>query len=132
MTGRLTTWNRWVAPDGRVICTDERVLEFGGNAQAPWIDWRVTLRAPIDQPLLLGDNKDGTMALRVAQWMTAPHLSGGVERGGKGQIVTSRGDTSHAAWGRRAEWCDDYAAHNGRTYGIALFDHPGNLRHPTW
>ena len=131
-TGRLATRNRWMAPDGREICTDERVLEFGGDDQARWIDWRVTLMAPSDRLLMLGDNKDGTMAVRVAQWMTAPHRSGGVERGGQGQIVTSRDHFGLAAWGKRAEWCDYYAAHNGKTYGIALFDHPDNLRHPTW
>ena len=62
-TGRLATRNRWMAPDGREICTDERVLEFGGDDQARWIDWRVTLMAPSDRLLMLGDNKDGTMAV---------------------------------------------------------------------
>lgn len=131
-TGRIATLNRWIAPDGRVICTDSRVLEFGGDTTARWIDWQVTLQAPDGQPLLLGDNKDGTMAVRVAQWMTAPHKVGGVERGGRGRIETSRGDTGSSAWGRRAEWCDYTADRAGRTYGIALFDHPKNLRYPTW
>jgi hypothetical protein len=130
--GRLATRNRWVAPDGRQICTDERVIEFGGDDRVRWIDWRVTLLAPEDRPLLMGDNKDGTMAVRVAQWMTMPHQSEGLQRGGKGQIVTSCGDSGAAAWGKRAEWCDYHAYHQGKTYGIALFDHPDNLRHPTW
>ena len=36
------------------------------------------------------------------------------------------------AWGKRADWCDYHAAHDGKTYGMAIFDHPQNLRHPTW
>jgi Methane oxygenase PmoA len=35
-------------------------------------------------------------------------------------------------WGKRADWCEYHAEHGGKTYGIAIFDHPDNLRHPTW
>src|SRR5688500_9870697 len=51
---------------------------------------------------------------------------------GHGKIVNAKGDRDGAAWGKRAEWCDYHAEHNGRTYGVAIFDHPQNLRHPTW
>ena len=42
------------------------------------------------------------------------------------------GDTDAAAWGKRADWCDYSAEHDGKTYGVAIFDAPENLRHPTW
>lgn len=131
-TGVIRTQNRWVAPDGRLICTDERTLRFHGGGDARFIDFAVTLQARPDQPLLLGDNKDGTMAIRVAQWMTLPHKFNGREAGGSGHIVTANGDRDDAAWGKRADWCDYYAEHGGKTYGVAIFDHPDNLRHPTW
>ncbi|MCX6923162.1 MAG: PmoA family protein [Verrucomicrobia bacterium] len=130
--GVISTQNRWVAPGGTTICTDERTLRFHGNASGRFIDYEVTLHALPEKALLLGDNKDGTMALRVAQWMTAPHKANAVEVGGQGHIVTANGDVDAAAWGKRADWCDYFAEHKGRTYGIAIFDHPQNLRHPTW
>jgi hypothetical protein len=77
----------------------------------------------------------------VAQWMTMPHSasvrgadgkSAKKETGGHGHIVTANGDKDGAAWGKRANWCDYHAEHNGKTYGIAIFDSPQNLRHPTW
>lgn len=61
-----------------------------------------------------------------------PRTSRGVEIAGQGRIVTARGQRNSAAWGTRAEWCDYHAERNGTTYGIAIFDHPQNLRHPTW
>lgn len=130
--GIIASANRWTAPDGTVVCTDDRTLRFHGDGRDRFIDWEVTLHAPKDRPLLLGDNKDGTMAVRVAQWMTAAHAVGGVERGGGGHIVTARGAMDARAWGTRADWCDYHGDHAGKAYGIAMFDHPSNLRHPTW
>jgi hypothetical protein len=129
--GVLRTRNRYLAPDGRLICTDERTLRFAPAPAGRYLDFEVTLHARPDQPLLMGDNKDGTMAVRVAQWMTMPHKVRGVETGGQGHIVTAKGDRDAAAWGKRAPWCDYHAARNGKVYGIAIFDHPENFR-PTW
>ncbi len=130
--GVLRTRNRLEAPDGRLICTDERTIRFQGSAAGRFIDFEVTWRALPDQPLTLGDNKDGTMAIRLAQWMTLPHQYEKQDLPGNGHIVTARGDRDAAAWGKRAAWCDYHAPRAGQIYGVAIFDHPQNLRHPTW
>jgi hypothetical protein len=130
--GIVRARNRWVAPDGKLICTDERTIRFRGNADARLLDYEVTLQALPDAPLVMGDNKDGTMAIRLAQWLTMPHKVQQKEIPGVGHIVTAKGARDGAAWGTRADWCDYFAEHNGRTYGVAIFDHPENLRHPTW
>ena len=131
-TGVIRTRNRLVAPDGRLICTDERTLRFHSSAAGRFIDFESTLQAMPDGPLLLGDNKDGTMAIRLAQWMTLPHNYEKREIPGNGHIVTATGERDAAAWGKRADWCDYHAPREGKTYGVAIFDHPQNLRHPTW
>jgi hypothetical protein len=131
-TGTLRTRNRWVAPDGRLICTDVRMLRFHGNPTGRFIDYEITLQAPNQEPLLLGDNKDGTMAIRVAQWMTLPHKYQGKQVPGSGHLLTSTGFRDDEAWGKRADWCDYYAPKAGKVYGVAIFDHPDNFRHPTW
>jgi hypothetical protein len=130
--GVLKTKDRWVSPDGKQICTDERTLRFQAAPDGRMIDYEITIHAPADQPLLFGDNKDGTMAVRLAQWMTMPHKVKGEEVGGTGHILTAKGDRDDAAWGKRADWASYYAQHNGKTYGVSIFDHPQNLRHPTW
>lgn len=130
--GVIRAKNRWVAPDYRLICTDERTLQFRPGPDGNYVDLEITLQALPDKPLHFGDNKDGTMALRLAQWMTMPHKMGGKETGGNGHIVTATGFRDAEAWGKRAAWCDYHAEYNGKTYGVAIFDHPQNLRHPTW
>jgi hypothetical protein len=130
--GTIRVRNRWVAPDGRLIANDETTVRFRGSREARMLDYEVTIKALADTPLVMGDNKDGTMAIRIAQWMTMPHKVRGTNIPGQGHIVTANGDSDAAAWGARANWCDYSAPHDGKTYGIAIFDHPQNLRHPTW
>jgi len=124
--------DRWLAPTGVLVCTDQRVISFHGDASSRFIDFQITLQAPADKPLLIGDNKDGTMAIRLAEWLTMAHKLKGATTGGTGHIVTAAGDRDLAAWGKRADWCDYHGDHAGQTYGVAIFDHPDNPRHPTW
>jgi hypothetical protein len=126
--GTIRTRNRLVDPSGKLIATDERTVRFSAIPDGRVVDFEVTIHALPDTPVLLGDNKDGTFATRVAQWMTMPHKN----VGGNGHIVTATGFRDADAWGKRADWCDYHAERNGTTYGIAIFDHPDNLRHPTW
>ncbi|HTQ31398.1 MAG TPA: PmoA family protein [Opitutaceae bacterium] len=130
--GVIRARDRWVAPDGALVCTSETTLRIRGTPELRLIDYDVTLHALPDQPLLLGDNKDGTLALRLAQWMTLPHKYQKKDLPGAGHILTSAGARDAGAWGTRADWCDYFAPHGGRIYGVAIFDHPQNLRHPTW
>ncbi len=133
-TGVIRARSRWVAPDGRQFCTDETTIRFGAGSDARTIDFEITLRAPADAPVLLGDNKDGGLALRFAMWLNLPRGAGTTRQytPGVGQLVTASGDRDGAAWGKRADWADFYGVHDGKTYGVAIFDHPENLRHPTW
>jgi hypothetical protein len=89
------------------------------------LDFAITLFAS-NGPLTLGDTKEGTMAVRLAETMP---LRGPA---GSGHIVNSAGARDDATWGKRADWCDYYGPVEGRTVGLAIFDHPENPRHPTW
>lgn len=131
-TGVLRARNRWTAPDGRLIATDETTLRFRGTADTRELDYEITIHALPDAPLVLGDSKEGTMAIRVAQWLTLPHKYQGKDVAGAGHFLNSAGERDDAVWGRRAAWCDLYAPRGGKVYGIAIFDHPGNAHHPTW
>jgi hypothetical protein len=131
--GLIRARNRWVAPDGRVYCTDDRTIRFAGDANQRTIDFEVILRAPSDAPVDFNDDKDGVLALRLAPWLNMPRGKAARKfTGGQGQIVNAKGDRDASAWGKRAEWCDFHAERNGRVYGVAIFNHPQNLRHPTW
>ncbi len=130
--GTIHTTEKWIAGDESLTCTSDTTIRFRGTPDARFVDWETTLHAPADKPLLIGDNKDGTMAVRLAQWMTMPHKYKTAQLPGVGHFETSAGKKDGDAWGTKGDWCDTYAPRDGKTYGIAIFDHPQNLRHPTW
>jgi len=125
--GMIRERNKWVAADGTVVCTDERTLRFY-NPTSPserLMDFEITMIASNGE-LTFGDTKEGTMAVRLAETM---RLKGKV---GHGHIVNSAGVRDGQTWGKQADWCDYYGPVEGKTVGIAIFDHPQNPRHPTW
>ncbi len=117
--------NDLVGRDGKLVATDSREISFSADGEMRMIDYTVTYHAS-QGDILFGDNKDGQMGIRMN-----PHLriKGPVA---SGQAVNSAGVTTADIWGKRANWIDYWGTVNGDVVGIAMFDHPSNLRHPTW
>jgi hypothetical protein len=128
-SGTIQSTDDWLAQDGTVVCTDRRVFRvYNRTDDQRLFDFEITLQAPPDKPVVFGDDKDGTIAVRLAETMRLKHK----DKTGDGHIVLSSGARDGAAWGKRADWCDYYGPVDGKTVGIAIFDHPDNPRHPTW
>jgi hypothetical protein len=123
-TAVIATRNDWLAPGGRRVCSDERRLRFGAADDARWIDFDITLKAT-DGDVVFADDKEGFFGLRVAQSLCVD-----AKRGGK--LVNSNGLVDGDAWGKPAAWIDDHGPIDGRTVGIAIFNHPDSLRYPTY
>jgi hypothetical protein len=129
--GVIRSRNNWVAADGKLVCMDDRTLRFYNRpANERLVDFEITLHASHGE-LTFGDTKEGTMSLRLAETM---RLKPSKENAGKtgGHIVNSAGARDGATWGKRAAWCDYSGPVDGKTVGVAIFDHPQNPRHPTW
>ena len=129
--GIIRTRNRWMLPEGTQVCTEERKIRVQPVPGGCLLDFEVTLQAGA-QPLVMGDSSEGAMAIRLVQWMCQPHQFEKKDVAGAGHAVNSEGQRDAAAWGQRAAWVDCFAPHNGGIYGVALFDHPRNPRHPPW
>src|ERR1041385_5999866 len=139
--GSFTTRNKWVGKSGAVVLTDERTLRFYNRPGERVMDFEITIKAS-EGDVTFGDEKDGLMAIRVPESVRALQPKG---KAGDGHIVMSNGtsddgESTAAAkaakkeaqtWGKHAEWVDYYGPVEGKTVGVAIFDHPGNPRHPT-
>jgi hypothetical protein len=122
--------NKWIAPDGNVTCTDERLFRvYARPKKERLFDFEVTLFAG-DKAVVLGDTKEGTMAIRLAETMrVTPNKSNAGKT--NGHIVLSTGVRDKETWGKQAAWCDYYGPVGDKIVGVAIFDHPSNPRHPT-
>lgn len=125
---RIETRNRWVKADGTVVCTDSRTVQFTAAADVRTIDYAVTIHAD-HGPVVFGDTKEGTFGLRVPATLQTKDTHG--SRGAAGKIVNSAGQRDADAWGKAARWIAYSGPVDGRTVGVAIGDHPANLRHPS-
>ena len=123
--GVIKAKNKYVAPDGKIVCTDTRTHRFLRSPDGRMMDFEITIHAS-NGKVTMGDTKEGSMAIRLTSTM---RVRGEV---GQGHIVNSEGDRETSAWGKRAKWCDYYGPVEGQTVGVAIFDHPDNPCHPTW
>jgi len=129
--GVIQTTNDWVAADGKVICSDTRTLSFQAVPGGRAIDWEVTLRASHGD-VKFADDKHGLLAIRTHPNLRLDNAPAAGVTTANGQAVNSEGVRGKAVFGKRARWIDYWGKIDGKTVGIAIFDHPTNPNHPTW
>jgi len=130
-TGIIQTQNQWVAPgpDKKVVLTDVRTLTFRQVPGGRVIDFDITLNASHGD-VTFGETKEGTMGIRTHPRL---RLKGDEKKGvvATGKAVNSEGIEGKDIWGKPAKWVDYWGEIDGKTVGVAIFDHPSNPRHPT-
>jgi hypothetical protein len=129
--GIIRTRDNWISTNGTVLCTDERTFRvYNRPGTERLFDFEVTLHASNGQ-VTFGDNKDGMMAIRLAE--TMPLTPNKYNKGKPtGHIVNSEGVRDGDTWGKRANWVDYHGLVDGKLVGVAIFENPQNPRHPTW
>lgn len=131
----LSDKSRWkIKKKGKVLMNEIRTITIWNVLPNRIIDIH-TVMAPITDEVILGADvegkemrkENGPLLIRVTD-----NMRGSVE----GTIVNSEGArTEKQCWGRPAKWVDYYGPviPGGPVNGIAVMDHPNNLRHsPGW
>lgn len=127
--GVISAQLKWEAPDGSVPLTSVQTLRvYDRPANERLFDIEVTLKAG-EKDVVLGDTKEGTMGMRIAESMRLKQPKN--QPPGQGRILNSEGDQDGAVWGKRAAWVDYWGPVEGKTVGVTIMDHPKNPRYPT-
>ena len=113
----------WVARDGRVIAKDIRRYRVYALAEPFVMDFEIELTSA-GPSLSMGDDKEGMFGVRVAKSIAVDSRQGG-------KLVNAVGQADAAAWGQPAAWCDYFGPTDKGMAGVAILDHPSNVRHPT-
>ena len=112
----------WEDINHQPMLREKRTMKFlAPDDKSRAIDFTLEF-TPISNEVTFGDTKEaGLVAIRVAKSISDhPTLTNST--GAHGEKAT---------WGKPADWCDISGQINGKEYGIAVFDHPSNPRHPT-
>lgn len=122
--GRIVERLEWDNVKGDTILLEEtRVLMIPDRPlDSRVIDFDITLKAR-GQPITLMKTPYQFLALRVVNAMLAGPKT-------EGPFLNSKGDKNPKN-GALAEWISVTGPLQGATVGVALFNHPGNFRHPT-
>lgn len=129
-SGEINTVFDWTA-GGKPILSESRRMVFRSAPELRMIDFDITLKA-LDK-VTFGDTKEGTFAIRLAAELEEAQPKKIAAPVRTGRMVASTGkETEKQVWGSRAAWVDYYGTIKGEALGLALMDHPGNPRHPTY
>lgn len=123
--GIISSENSWVDSSGKKILKEEREIKIIPlQDKEKFIDFEITFFAE-NSDIIFGDTKEaGIISVRVATCLDGDK---------SGRIENSEGGIfEKETWGERAKWCDYSGISAGEKVGICIFDHPENLRYPTY
>jgi hypothetical protein len=121
----------WKIPSGEILLVESRKMTFYSDPQLRIIDFDITLSPQVE--VTFGDTKEGMFAIRLAAPLEEdqPKDIPAPKRTGK-MVNASNKSGEKNVWGKRSPWLDYSGQIDGETVGIAVFDHPGNPRTPTY
>ena len=120
--GELNVEMDWVDAEGTLLLKENTRYIFQGDERTRVID-RITRLAALKEPVVLGDNKEGVLGIRVARALEQPSKSADVcldannkpaakavnNDGVTGNYIGSDGKTGDDVWGGIARTMDDAA-----------------------
>jgi hypothetical protein len=121
--GTLEVSLEMVTPKGARVGTITERYRFRREGNLILIDSAVSIRADRGVPLRFGDTEDGGFGFRLSDEFR--------EDRGAELMNSDRLTGTGKIWGHTAKWVKYSASVGGKRAGVALLDHPSNLRHPT-
>jgi hypothetical protein len=139
--GTVKVLLNWLDPGGKNLMDDTRTITFYSDPKLRTMDFDIVVKAV--EPVKFGDTHEGSFGVRVAAFLEEPapayvplgkgETARPTEPKRTGLISNSNGlQTEEKVRSKRANWADYSGESNGEKAGIAIFDHPGNPRHPTY
>jgi hypothetical protein len=143
--GELEAEMHWVDSTDTALLTEHTRFVFRGDAASRSVD-RITRLTALDQPVVLGDNKEGLLGIRVARWLEQPSSSPVVltdgagkpqakaidNEGVTGEYIGSDGKRGDDVWGTRGPWMMLGGRTGSEEVTLAILDHPANPGFPTY
>jgi hypothetical protein len=144
--GTLAVEMEWRLPGDKPILSEQTRFTFAKGKALRSID-RVTTLTALDTPVLLEDNKEGLIGIRVARFLEhrsekpVERLDAAAEKPAPavpddasiaGRYLSSEGVSGAAVWSTRGRWMALHGEDAGAHVSIVILDHPKNPGFPTY
>ncbi|HWB84109.1 MAG TPA: PmoA family protein [Bryobacteraceae bacterium] len=107
--------------NNRVLGEEIQAYTFRGDNRTRTVDCEYMVDAGTN-PIVFGDTKEGTFAVRLNAELSTPH----------DHMLNSHGAVGEQAiWGKPADWVNYSGTVSGKPVGVVVFEHPSSFRHPT-
>lgn len=114
---QMKVTNDWLDPAGKAVVRETTSISIWENGL---LGYDIVFTASGEEPVEFGDTKEGLFGFRMAESMK--------EKEG-GRVVNAEGAMGTIdCWGIPTGWIDYSGEVDGKTFGVALFDHPLNFR----
>ena len=113
---RIQVVNSWLGEDGKPLLIETTVISIYSNRL---LSYDMTFTAPA-VPVTLEDTKEGMFGIRLIDALREKET---------GKVLNAEGlKGTKEAWGKPSAWVDYHGQVDGKTVGVAIFDHPKNFR----
>ena len=144
--GELGVESDWVDPQGTVLLREATRFVFRGAKDMRSVD-RITTLTAQGRRVILRDNKEGVLGMRVARALEQPadkpevfsDASGKPTKvprldntGVTGIYTSSEGKKGDAVWGTRGRWVTLQGTMEKEPVTVLMLDHPANPGFPTY
>lgn len=129
--GLIVSRNEWQTADGVKILDEDRRITCIASESHRLIVFECKLTANVCN-ITFGDTKEGSFGVRVNDAWRLELPTGGTVASSNGTTASAPAKENLPMWGRFADWHDYSGTIDGKTAGIAIFDHPKNPSRAAW
>jgi hypothetical protein len=127
----VATGNEWRTADEVKILDEERTIALRELLGGRLFTFECKLTASVC-PIIFGDTKEGSFGVRVNDAMRTAIATGGTVTAADGTAAAAPMKDNLPMWGKISDWNDYSGTIDGKTAGVAIFDHPHNPSPAAW